>query len=149
MMKKIFTLLIILSFSHCGFTPIYNSKKINYEINIIEAKGDKTINKVIKSEIKRISTPLSEKIYNIKINTEYKKIIISKNLKGSPTDFQLTVSTNFEIDNNGDTEIITYQEKQNIKKNSDFFEQKNYENTIKNNFANSLVRKLNLELSNR
>jgi hypothetical protein len=39
-----------------------------------------------------------------------------------------------------------FQEKQNIKNNSDFVEQRNYENTIKKNFAASFVKKLNLDL---
>ena len=149
MIKKIFLLFIILIFSHCGFTPIYNSNKIDYKINIIEIVGDKIINKKIRTEIKRISNSSSSKTYNIKIDTKYNKTIISKDLKGSPTDYQYTASVNFEINNNNNTEIVAYQEKQNIKKNSNLFEQRNYENTIKNNFAISLVRKLNLELSNK
>ena len=150
MIKKFFLLFIILIFSHCGFTPIYNTNKIDYKINIIETKGDKTINKKIRTEIKRISNSSSSKTYNIKINTKYNKRIISKDLKGSPTDYRYDASVNFEInDNNNNTEIVSYQEKQNIKKNSNLFEQRNYENTIKNNFAISLVRKLNLELSSK
>ena len=148
MIKKVFLLFIILIFSHCGFTPIYNTNKIDYKINIIETTGDKTINKKIRTEIKRISNSSSSKTYNIKINTKYNKRIISKDLKGSPTDYRYDASVNFEInDNNNNTEIVSYQEKQNSKKNSNLFEQRNYENTIKNNFAISFVRKLNLELS--
>ena len=41
---------------------------------------------------------------------------------------------------------INISESQNIKKISDIFEQKNYENTLKNNFAISIVNKLNIEL---
>ena len=149
MIKKIFLLFIILIFSHCGFTPIYNSNKIDYKINIIETTGDKTINKKIRTEIKRISNSSPGKTYNIKIGTKYNKKIISKDLKGSPTDYQYTASVNFEINDNNKTEIVSYQEKQNIKKNSNLFEQRNYENTIKNNFAISFVRKLNLELSSK
>ena len=37
----------------------------------------------------------------------------------------------------------------NIKKNLDTFDQINYENIIKENFAISVVRKLNLELSSK
>jgi len=149
MIKKIFLLFIILIFPNCGFTPIYNSSKIDYKINIIEIAGDKIINKKIRTEIKRISDSSSSKTYNIKINTKYNKTIISKDLKGSPTDYKYAVSVDFEINDNNNTEIISYQEKQNTKKNSNLFEQRNYENTIKNNFAISLVRKLNLELSNK
>ena len=39
-------------------------------------------------------------------------------------------------------------EKQNIKNISDIFELKNYENSIKENFGNTIMRKLNLEIIN-
>ena len=46
----------------------------------------------------------------------------------------------------GSIKEINISESQNIKKISDIFEQKNYENTLKNNFAISIVNKLNIEL---
>ena len=148
-MRKIFLLLIIFSFSHCGFEPMYSSNKLNYKINIDKINGDKLINNKIVSEIKRNSGSNNEKVFNIDINTKYEKTIISKDSKGSVSDYQLTASTNFLISHNGTTETVLFVEKQNVKNNSNLFEQKNYETTIKNNFAISLVRKLNLKLLNK
>jgi len=145
-MKKIFILFVILIIPHCGFSPVYQSNQINYQINIDKIEGDKIINNKIKSEIERISDKNVQKIFNIQINTKYEKIVAAKNSKGSITDYLLVASATFIISDNNKKETIVFQEKQNIKNNSDFVEQRNYENTIKKNFASSFVKKLNLDL---
>ena len=145
-MKNIFILFVILFITHCGFSPVYKSNTLNYQINISKIGGDKTINSKIKSEIERISDKNIQKIFNIEINTKYEKIIAAKNSKGSITDYLLIATATFIIYNNEKTETIVFQEKLNVKNNSDFVEQRNYENTIKKNFASSFVKKLNLDL---
>ena len=145
-MKNIFILFVILFITHCGFSPVYKSNTLNYQINISKIKGDKTINSKIKSEIERISDKNIQKIFNIEIDTKYEKIIAAKNSKGSITDYLLIATGTFIIYNNEKIETIVFQEKQNVKNNSNFVEQRNYENTIKKNFASSFVKKLNLDL---
>ena len=150
MIKKIYLLLIILILTSCGYTPIYNSSdKSDYKINIIEKSGDRLINNLIVSEIKSISNSQSNTIFNLKVNTVFEKIIISKSAKGTVSDYQLLLKSNFVIIKGDNSETISFVEKQNIKNTSDIFEQKNYENTIKRNFVISLIRKLNLELLTR
>jgi hypothetical protein len=145
-MKKIFILCVILIIPHCGFSPLYQSNEINYQININKIEGDKVINSKIKSEIERISDKNTQKIFDIQINTKYEKIIAAKNSKGSITDYLLIATAKFIISDSKNKETIVFQEKQNIKNNSDFVAQRNYENTIKKNFAASFVKKLNLDL---
>ena len=145
-MRNIFILFVILFITHCGFSPVYKSNTLNYQINISKIEGDKTINSKIKSEIERISDKNIQKIFNIEIDTKYEKIIAAKNSKGSITDYLLIATATFIIYNNEKTETIVFQEKLNVKNNSDFVEQRNYENTIKKNFASSFVKKLNLDL---
>jgi len=145
-MRNIFILFVILFITHCGFSPVYKSNTLNYQINISKIEGDKVINNKIKSEIERISDKSTQKIFNIEIDTKYEKIIAAKNSKGSITDYLLIATATFIISNNEKTETIIFQEKQNVKNNSDFVEQRNYENIIKKNFASSFVKKLNLDL---
>jgi hypothetical protein len=137
---------MILIIPHCGFSPVYQSNQVNYQININKIEGDKIINSKIKSEIERISDKNVQKIFNIQINTKYEKIVAAKNSKGSITDYLLIATATFIISDNEKKETIVFQEKQNIKNNSNFVEQRNYENTIKKNFAASFVKKLNLDL---
>mgnify|MGYP001472319899 FL=1 len=147
MIRKILPFIIILMFTSCGYTPIYNKlDKTNYKINIIEINGERFVNNLISSEIKRISNSESDIIFNLKIDNDYKKIVLSKNIKGTVSDYQLILKSNFIIEKDGNIETISFTEKQNIKNTSDIFEQKNYENTIQRNFVISLIRKLNLEL---
>jgi len=149
MKKKFILLLLFLSLSHCGFSPIYNTaNKLDYKIIINEKNGDKFLNNLISQEILKISNNNAVKIYYVKVNTIYEKIILSKNSKGSPTEYQLKAITNFEIQNKNIKKEISLNEKQNIKNISDIFELKNYENTVKTNFAISIVRNLNLQLLN-
>ena len=145
-MRNIFILFLILFITHCGFSPVYKSNTLNYQINISKIEGDKVINSKIKSEIERISNKNIQKIFNIEIDTKYEKIIAAKNSKGSITDYLLIATGTFIISNNEKTETIVFQEKQNVKNNSNFVEQRNYENTIKKNFASSFVKRLNLDL---
>ena len=76
-------------------------------------------------------------------------IILSKNVKGTASDYQLVAKTNFIIQELDKTQVLSFEEKQNIKNILDIFEQKNYENSIKEIFASSMIRKLNLELINK
>ena len=147
MKKKIFIFLLILLLQHCGFSPLYNqSNKLDYAINITAINGDKLINNKILSEMKRISNSKSKNKFNVKVDTLYEKIIISKKMNGTVSDYQLNVKTKFDINHNNEIQTYSFAESLIIKNNSDFFAQKNYENTIKKTFAISLVRKLNLKL---
>ena len=137
---------MILIIPHCGFSPVYQSNQVNYQININKIEGDKIINSKIKSEIERISDKNVQKIFNIQINTKYEKIVAAKSSKGSITDYLLIATATFIISDNDKKKTIVFQEKQNIKNNSDFVQQRNYQNTIKKNFAASFVKKLNLDL---
>ena len=142
-MKKIFLFILILFISHCGYTPIYNiDNKAKIKINILSAEGDKKINNLLVSDIKKISRNDFEKEFDVKINTSFIKLIIAKDTKGVASDYQLKVISTFEIIKNNKNEIISFQEQINIKNNTNLFEQKKYENSIKITFAKSIIDKL-------
>ena len=145
--RNLIPLLILLFINNCGFTPIYNiSEKMDYNIVLIEKEGDNIINNKIISEITRLAKKDSNKIFNIKLTTNYSKSIISKDAKGSATNYEISVNAIFNIEYENTSKEIVINEKQKIKKITDIFEQRNYENTLKNNFALSIVNKLNIEL---
>ena len=142
-MKKTSLLIIILFLANCGYTPIYNiDNNIKIKINILEIGGNNKINNLIISDIKKISRNEYQKEFNIKINSEFKKIVIAKDSKGIASDYQLKVISKFEIIKNNESEIIVFEEQINIKNSNNLFEQKKYENTIKITFAKSIVDKL-------
>ena len=147
MTRKFIIIFFILTLHGCGFNPIYNvSNDIKYKILVNEMTGDQFINNIIRDEIFKSSNKNSKKILKINFNTVYEKIILSNDTKGSPSEFQVIAKTTFEIIY--DNKIIKndFNEKQILKNTSDFFGQKNYEENIKQNFANSIARKFNLRL---
>ena len=151
MRLKVFIFFTIILLQSCGFNPIYDNKnKSDLNIVVTEYNGDRYLNNLIKNEINKISNSNSKNKFNIIINTNYEKLIISKDSKGSPDEYQLKVNSNVKIKKgNNDIISININEKQNLKNTSDLFEQKNYENVIKRNIANSIVRKINLQLLNK
>ena len=149
MFKKILTLVFILNFlSSCEYKPIYSSSnKSNYRIIITDLSGDKKLNKYIVENLKRNSQKDSTKIISIKINSTYSKEILAKNTLGSTTDYQARAIAKFEINKNEITEELVVNEKFNYQKISDSYEEKSYEETIKNNLASSISQRLILRLS--
>ena len=147
MTRKFIIIFFILTLHGCGFNPIYNvSNDLKYKILVNEMTGDQFINNIIKDEIFKSSNKNSKEVLKINFNTVYEKIILSNDTKGSPSEFQVIAKTTFEIIY--DNKIIKndFNEKQILKNTSDFFGQKNYEENIKQNFANSIARKFNLRL---
>ena len=149
MLKKIFFIILSLNLlNHCDYSPVYSKQnKVNYKIVITSFSGDKDINNLIATNLKRTSNEKSDEIINIVINTQYKKNILAKNSAGSITDYQTNVVSTFEVEKNDESESFSVNEKFNFKKMTDKYEEKNYERNIKKNLANSISEKLILRLA--
>ena len=142
-MKNIEILIFVLFLSHCGYSSIYkNQQSLDFQFNIIKTEGDYEMNNLIKNEIKLYTNTDSQKIYNIKINTDYKKEVLTKNSSGVITDYNLTTTSEVSINLQDQTKIFEFEESINIKNQSDTFEQNIYEKNIKRNFASSIREKL-------
>jgi len=148
-MKNIILILFLLFLYSCGYTSVYkNQKSQDFQINIIEMVGDDEINNLIKNELKFYFNRNSGNKYDISINSEYQKIIVSKNSAGVATDYKLLVDTKISINLNNKNSILNFNENINIKSNSNSFEQNNYERNIKKNFASSIKDKLMIKIFN-
>ncbi len=142
-MKKISLFILILFISHCGYSPIYNNEnETKIKINILNTEGDKKINNLLISDIRKISRNDYEKEFDINISTVFSKIITAKDSKGEASNYQLKVVTKFELIKQSESEFISFEEKIDIRNNSNLFEQKKYENNIKITFAKSIIDKL-------
>ena len=149
MLKKIlFTVLLLNLLNHCEYKPVYsNQNKVNYKIIVTSFNGDKEINDLITSNIKRNNNESSTKTLNISFDTKYTKNILAKNAAGTITDYQAEVITKFTIKKENNSESFSVNEKFNFQKMADKYEEKNYEQTIKKNLANSISQKLILRLA--
>ena len=149
MLKKIFFIIILLNLlNHCEYKPVYSDQnKVNNKIIITSFTGDKNINNLIVTNIKKKSKERSDEIVNISFSTEYTKNILARNNAGTITDYQVNVITKFVIEKNNNSENFSVNEKFNFQKMTDKYEEKNYEQTIKKNLANSISQKLILRLA--
>jgi len=142
-MKNLKFIILFLLLSNCGYSSIYkNQTSLNFQINIIETKGDKVMNNLIENQINLYSSNDSENIYNLKIDTDYSKTVLTKNSSGVITDYSLSVISIFSINLEDRNEIFEFVENINIKNQTDTFEQIIYEDNIKRNFASSIREKL-------
>ena len=142
-MKNIAILTFLLFLSHCGYSSIYkNQQSQDFQLNIIETEGDYEMNNLIKNQIRLYSNTESLNVYDIKINTNYEKEILTKNSSGVITDYNLSVVSVFSINIKDKNKTFKFEENINIKNQSDTFEQNTYEKNIKRNFASSIREKV-------
>ena len=151
-MKKISLLLVlIILIQGCGFTPVYvSNENINFKIESITFEGDQELNNYIHIGLKKYISKETN-ITNFKISTKskYSKQAQSKNAKGNIQSFKIASSVTFKITESNQTFSLTYSEQSDLNNSDDTFELKSYENSIKQNFASSMVEKLLLDLSSR
>ena len=144
-MKKIITLFIILFFTHgCGYTPLYKNNKSNnlkFHFEIIEENGDTEINNYIISNLNKYLETNQDHKYEIKINTNFTQSGISNNKQGETTAYTLAVNAEFDVYQKNKSNKITLNEKININRSNDTFEQKNYELKIKRDISKIIVDK--------
>ena len=145
-MKKIILITFLFLIYGCGYTSVYNPENIDFQINVSKVGGDRGMNNLIKNELRLYSNKKSVNIYNIKIDTDYKKETLTKDSSGIITDYSLSATSIFVINFNELTETVTFEENINVKNQTDTFEQKIYEENIQKNFASSIRRKLISEI---
>jgi len=142
MLKKFAVFLILILFTgSCGFTPIYSNKKNNnIYLEKINFKGDREINNYLKSNLNRYKNKSSSKKIFLDIETVYSKNLLSKDSSGAINKYELVAQVIFTV-NPGDKKIEFIQKK--IMENmNNKFDEKNYETTTKQIFANIITEKL-------
>ena len=152
MEKKIFTFILLIFLSSCGYEAIYSVKNIkNYDFSISKLSfiGDREINLKIKQKLNNYTQEIKDINFILKITSTSEKIILAKNDAGDSTNFKIETIVNIDVFNKEKLKnnfIIT--ESFNYDNNSNKFELKNYEKEIKRNLADIVTEKLILKLAN-
>ena len=152
-MKMIFKniskfILILLLLNSCGYSPMFKDfTDLDFSINIKETIGARKINNLIMTNIKSYAKIESAKKYDISIDTEYNKNIIAKDSTGAATEYKIVIISNFKINSTNFNEEISFTESFNMQSMSNKLDEKDYEENIQNNLANTITRKLILKLS--
>ena len=157
MKKKIFTFLLFLFLSSCGYEATYSLKNraiYAFSISELQLAGDRQINIKTKQMLNVYSNTIKlnqgiEKIFALKISSNSEKITTTKDASGDATKFENEITLSVEVLMNGEyksnfviTENFTYDN------NSNTFELKTYEKQIKNNLTETAVNKIISKLGN-
>ena len=152
MKKKIFSFLLFLFLSSCGYEAIYSLKnRVDYNFSISELSfvGDRIINLKIKEKLNSYTQGKKDKDFILKVSSISEKIILAKNTTGDATSFKNTVSINIEVlMNNKFKSNFIILESFNYNNISNKFNLKKYEEEIKDNLAETASDKLIFKLSN-
>jgi hypothetical protein len=143
--KNIIIILLLFFLNNCGFTPIYlDTKDVDFSIEQINYSGDKELNNFLKTKLKNYKNIDSKKKFFIETNSNYNKIVLSKDGTGEATNYQLQAEVIFLI--KPINKKIKFTEKKIMDSKNDKFEEARYERTTKQNFAFSISNKLRSEL---
>ena len=149
MKKLIFVVIALFILNNCGYSPIYSSKNNNFYIDISQKDRIKLDSK-IGNNIKRFSDKNSENRIQLEISSNKKINIISKDKKGDPSRFNMTISLTINILNKNNYEINktkSFYQNFDYPNNSNKFSLKQYEKDIENNLINKIVERSTIYLS--
>ena len=137
-MNRILFILLLFFFAvGCSYEPIMSNKNYDFYFKNLETQGDGEINEIISS---RLLKNKGSKPYNINLKSKKTRNIISSNLKGDPTVFQIIVISEYIISNE-DQNILSDKIEKRITYNNinDKFELDKYED--------NLIRNLSINIS--
>ena len=148
MINKSFLLtLSFLIFCSCGYEPIYSTKNLNFTIGNIEKNNTSLNNKFAKTINAFKNEKINRKI-DIKIQSDKKIQIKSKDTKGNALVFELGINLKISNLNTKNKEQQSFSRKITYNNSDDKFKLNQYENELENILITKLVEDLINYLSN-
>ena len=139
--KKIVILFFIFGLTSCSYKPIFLEKNYDFRIKEVILSGNKDINRIIKNKLNLVKSndDNQNKNYIIELNTKKNRETISKDSKGDPLKFQITIVVNYKIISEENLILDNKIEKSNIYNNdSDQFKLEQTEEIIIENLSESI-----------
>ena len=154
MKKKIFTFLLFLFLSSCGYEATYSLKNRSiyaFSISELVLTGDRQVNLKIKQLLNPYTNPKIEeqKKFILNISSSSEKIITTKDAAGDAVKFknEITVKVQVLLDGKNAKNLVIIEDFI-YDNNSNTSELRTYENQIKNNLAEAAVNKILFRLAN-
>lgn len=139
MIKKFTIVIALIILTGCGFTPMHSKKNNNnFSIEQINFSGERELNNFLKIGLTRYKNS-SDKKFFIDVESEFSKIILTKDKTGKATNYELIANVTFKLKS---IKKIEFSEKKIIKNLDDNFEQTKQERSVKQIFATSIINKL-------
>ena len=151
MINKFILILFFIITTACNFEPIFsqkNQKIYNFAISKVNISGETEINTIFRRGLENYTKEKSENNYEITINSEIIKEVISRDAKGDAASYKLTLLTTvFVLNNQKEKAISKYKETFEYIDNDDNFELRQYEYTIKRNLAENIINEIILNIA--
>ena len=139
-MNKFFQIpALIIILTSCAYEPILLNKKYDFYFSNIITSGNNEVNKIIKNSLLNRGNATSNQKYDLYIEAEKEKEIISSNSKGDPTVYKVNVYVKYKLEKNGKNiygDTITRQATYN--NINDKFELLQYEENIIKNLSQNI-----------
>ena len=144
MIKKFTIVIALIILTGCGFTPMHSKKNNNnFSIEQINFSGERELNNFLRIGLTRYKSS-SDKKFFIDVESEFSKIILTKDKTGKATNYELIANVTIKLKSN---KKIEFAERKIIKNLNDNFEQTKQERSVKQIFATSIINKLINQLS--
>ena len=137
--------IICLFLVSCGFQSIYVSDKSDFSFNKSNALGDIKISKDIIRNLDGLKKDNGE--YELIIETTFKKDISSKNKKGDPEVFDMSLDINLTLKKDNNILKNRFREKLSYNNLKSKFELKQYEDDLKSNLVEVVTQDILIYLN--
>ena len=137
--------IICLFLVSCGFQSIYVSDKSDFSFNKSDALGEIKISKDIISNLSGLKKDDGK--YELIIETAFKKEITSKNKKGDPEVFDMSLDVNVTLKKDNSILKNRFREKLSYNNLKSKFELKQYENNLKSNLVQEITQDILIYLN--
>ncbi|WP_415275786.1 LPS assembly lipoprotein LptE [Candidatus Pelagibacter sp. Uisw_116] len=148
-MKKItLTLILFLMLTSCGYKALYSNKNLNLNIIKIEKIKKNKLNLTIEKRLNNFSNKQALNKISLKIDAEKEIKVVSKNMQGNPSRYQMIIKLNIDVIDNQNKKInknITQDFSYNT--NSNRFTLSQYEIEIEEVLINKIIDELIKDLS--
>ena len=148
-MRKIIPYLFICFIFGCaGYEPIFSSKNLDFYISDIENLNSDDITRKISKRLKdyKIEDANKEE-YKLKITSEKNEYVASKDSKGDPLVFVMSVKTKIEVlYNEKSINILNLSETFNFNNQSNKFDLSKYKKNIEENLINKIYENLIIKI---
>ena len=146
--KKIIIIISFLLLLSCGYKPIFSSSKANFSITEIKLFGDIKIGSKIKKNLNIYKNAENKSIfYSLKINSDQKKNVVSKDAKGDPKIFEIQILVDLTIlENNKIKHKKNFVESFAYNNSTNKFDLHQYEKHIESNLIKKIITKITLYL---
>ena len=138
-------LIICLFLVSCGFQSIYVSDKSDFSFNKSDALGEIKISKDIISNLSGLKKVDGK--YELIIETIFKKNVSSKNKKGDPEVFDMSIDVNVMLKKDNDILKNSFREKLSYNNLKSKFELKQQENNLKTNLVQEITQDILIYLN--